>query len=152
VLRIRDRKAAIERLNPNVKVTALPARLTADNARAMVGAFDVVADGSDNFATRYAVSDACYYAKRPLVTAAAGAFDGALTVLRPYENGPFGEPNPTFRCLSSGAAARGDGGEGSEQADVPFAMGFMLGDLSEGGKAAEPNALDPLHGHIDRKS
>jgi adenylyltransferase/sulfurtransferase len=60
----------------------------------MVGSFDIVADGSDNFATRYAVSDACYYEKRPLVTAAVGAFDGALTVLRPYENGPFGEPNP----------------------------------------------------------
>jgi molybdopterin-synthase adenylyltransferase len=84
-------------LNPHVRVTAL--RLTADNARAMAGSFDVVADGSDNFATRYAVSDACYYEKRPLVTAAVGAFDGALTVLRPYENGPFGEPNPTYRCL-----------------------------------------------------
>src|SRR2546430_10566738 len=59
----------------------------------------LVADGSDNVATRYAVSDACYYEKRPLVTAAVGAFDGALTVLRPYENGPFGEPNPTYRCL-----------------------------------------------------
>jgi adenylyltransferase/sulfurtransferase len=97
--KVESAKAAIERLNPHVKVTALPARLTADNASAMVGSFDVVADGSDNFATRYAVSDACYYEKRPLVTAAVGAFDGALTVLRPYENGPFGEPNPTYRCL-----------------------------------------------------
>ena len=97
--KVESAKAAIERLNPHVRVTALPARLTADNARAMAGSFDVVADGSDNFATRYAVSDACYYEKRPLVTAAVGAFDGALTVLRPYENGPFGEPNPTYRCL-----------------------------------------------------
>ncbi len=90
---------AIKRLNPHVKVIALPKRLTADNARAMVRGFDVVADGSDNFATRYAVSDACYFERRPLVTAAAGAFDGALTVLRPYENSPSGEPNPTYRCL-----------------------------------------------------
>jgi adenylyltransferase/sulfurtransferase len=58
-----------------------------------------VADGSDNFATRYAVSDACFYERRPLVTAAAGAFDGSLTVLRPHEKGPSGEPNPTYRCL-----------------------------------------------------
>ena len=65
----------------------------------MIGAFDVVADGSDNFATRYAVSDACFYEKRPLVTAAVGAFDGSLTVLRPYEKSPSGEPNPTYRCL-----------------------------------------------------
>jgi molybdopterin-synthase adenylyltransferase len=97
--KVESAKAAIERLNPHVKVTALPARLTADNASAIIRSFDVVADGSDNFATRYAVSDACYFEKRPLVTAAVGAFDGALTVLRPYEDGPFGEPNPTYRCL-----------------------------------------------------
>ena len=76
--KVESAKAAIERLDPHVKVTALLARPTADNASAMVGSFDVVADGSDNFATRYAVSDACYYEKRPLVTAAVGAFDGAL--------------------------------------------------------------------------
>jgi ThiF family len=56
--KVESAKAAIERLNPHVRVTALPARLTADNARAMASSFDVVADGSDNFATRYAVSDA----------------------------------------------------------------------------------------------
>ena len=64
-----------------------------------MAAYDVVADGSDNFATRYIVSDACFYERRPLVTAAVGAFDGSLTVLRPYETGPDGEPNPTYRCL-----------------------------------------------------
>ena len=44
-----------------------------------VGGYDIVADGSDNFATRYLVSDACYFAKKPLVTAAVGTFDGTLT-------------------------------------------------------------------------
>ena len=97
--KVESASAAIARLNPHVKVTAMHARLTRDNARAMAGAFDVVADGSDNFATRYAVSDACFYERRPLVTAAVGAFDGSLTVLRPYEKGPSGEPNPTYRCL-----------------------------------------------------
>lgn len=90
---------SVKRLNPYVKVAPIRARLTADNAREMVRDFDVVADGSDNFATRYIVSDACYYERRPLVTAAVGAFDGSLTVLRPYEKGPTGEPNPTYRCL-----------------------------------------------------
>jgi molybdopterin/thiamine biosynthesis adenylyltransferase len=92
-------KDAIEKLNPHVKVTTHRMRLTPQNARSMVAAYDIVADGSDNFATRYAVSDACYYEKRPLVTAAVGAFDGTLTVLRPYETNPAGEPNPTYRCL-----------------------------------------------------
>jgi len=90
---------AIERLNPHVEITPLKARLTAENARAIVEAYDVVADGSDNFSTRYVASDACYYAKRPLITAAVGAFDGSLTTLRPFENAANGEPNPTYRCL-----------------------------------------------------
>src|SRR5580693_6833422 len=51
---------AIARLNPHVRIVAHPVRLTAENARALVRAYEVVADGSDNFATRYAVSDACY--------------------------------------------------------------------------------------------
>ncbi|WP_026605942.1 HesA/MoeB/ThiF family protein [Methylocapsa acidiphila] len=90
---------AVKRLNPNVRVTPLKARLTEANARELIRAFDVVADGSDNFATRYIVSDACFHEKRPLVTAAVGAFDGSLTVLRPFEQGPDGQPNPTYRCL-----------------------------------------------------
>jgi adenylyltransferase/sulfurtransferase len=97
--KVESARDAVERLNPHVRVTALRARLTPDNAREMVHSFDIVADGSDNFATRYTVSDACFYERRPLVTAAVGAFDGALTVLRPYEKGPSGEPNPTYRCL-----------------------------------------------------
>ena len=65
----------------------------------MVRRFDVVLDGSDNFATRYALSDTCYHERRPLVSAALGEFDGTLTTLKPYENGPDGKPNPTYRCL-----------------------------------------------------
>ena len=60
-----------------------PLRLTADNAAALVGGYDVVADCSDNFATRYAVSDACFHARKPLITAAVGQFDGSLTTLKP---------------------------------------------------------------------
>jgi adenylyltransferase/sulfurtransferase len=74
-------------------------RLNADTARALVRQYDLVADGSDNFETRYAVSDACFYEKRALVTAAVGAFDGSLTTLRPFETGKDGKPNPTYRCL-----------------------------------------------------
>jgi molybdopterin/thiamine biosynthesis adenylyltransferase len=90
---------AIARLNPHVRVTAHKVRLTADNARGLVRGYDIVADGSDNFVTRYAVSDAAFFERRPLVTAAVGAFDGSLTTLRPHETGPDGKPNPTYRCL-----------------------------------------------------
>ena len=90
---------AIARLNPHVTVEPIAARLDAGNARDLVRGWDVVADGSDNFDTRYAVSDACFHGGRPLVTAAVGAFDGSLTTLRPFERAASGASNPTYRCL-----------------------------------------------------
>jgi molybdopterin-synthase adenylyltransferase len=89
----------IHRLNPNVNVEAHAIRIAADNAIDLISRYDIVADGSDNFATRYLVSDACFFAQRPLVTAAMGPFDGTLTTLRPHERGKDGTPNPTYRCL-----------------------------------------------------
>ena len=91
--------AAIGRLNAHVKIRRHDLRLTSDNARALVADCDIVADGSDNFATRYLVSDACFHERKPLVTAAVGPFDASLTTLRPYETSPDGRPNPTYRCL-----------------------------------------------------
>jgi molybdopterin-synthase adenylyltransferase len=91
--------AAVARINPHVRVSPVRLRLTADNAGALVRDYDVVADGSDNFETRYAVSDACFFEKKPLVTGALGVFDGSLTTLRAHERGPDGRPNPTWRCL-----------------------------------------------------
>ena len=90
---------AVQRVNPHVNVATHAARVTAANALALLGDYDIVADGSDNFATRYLVSDACYFAKKPLVTAAVGTFDGTLTTLRAHERGKDGTPNPTYRCL-----------------------------------------------------
>jgi molybdopterin/thiamine biosynthesis adenylyltransferase len=91
--------ATVRRLNPHVAIEAHAVRLTGENALDLIGRYDLVADGSDNFATRYLVSDACYFARRPLVTAAVGTFDGTLTTLRAHERGADGRPNPTYRCL-----------------------------------------------------
>jgi molybdopterin/thiamine biosynthesis adenylyltransferase len=91
--------AAIARLNPHVAVEMHQVRLTAANALDIIGRYDVVADGSDNFATRYLVSDACFFARKPLVTAAVGIFDGTLTTIRAHESAKDGTPNPTYRCL-----------------------------------------------------
>ena len=66
-----------------------------------------MADGSDNFATRYLVSDACYFAKKPLVTGAVGTFDATLTTIRAHERGDDGNPNPTYRCLFPEAPPEG---------------------------------------------
>jgi adenylyltransferase/sulfurtransferase len=91
--------AAIRRLNPHVEVATHTERLTASNALAIIGGYDIVADGSDNFATRYLVSDACFFARKPLVTAAVGTFDGTLTTIRAHERSADGIPNPSYRCL-----------------------------------------------------
>jgi adenylyltransferase/sulfurtransferase len=89
----------IKRLNPHVAVELHPVRLTAENALDLIARYDIVADGSDNFTTRYLVSDACFFAKKTLVTAAMGTFDGTLTTIRAHERGKDGTPNPTYRCL-----------------------------------------------------
>lgn len=97
--KVESAAAAIDKLNPLVTVEPHPVRLTADNALDLIGRYDLVADGSDNFATRYLVSDACCLAKKPLVTAAVGVFDGTITTIRAHERGDDGRPNPTYRCL-----------------------------------------------------
>jgi adenylyltransferase/sulfurtransferase len=89
----------ITRLNPNVTVEAHNMRLTAANALELVSRYDLVADGSDNFETRYLVSDACFFAGKPLVTATVGTFDGTLTTIRAHERGRDGKANPSYRCL-----------------------------------------------------
>lgn len=90
---------ALARLNPNVAVEPHPTRIAPHNAMSLISQYDLVADGSDNFDTRYLVSDACYFAEKPLVTAAVGQFDGSLTTLRPFECDEDGKLNPTYRCL-----------------------------------------------------
>ncbi len=97
--KIESARDAIKRLNPHVEVNGLFLRLAPDNARAVIRDYDVVCDGSDNFDTRYAVSDACFHESKPLVTGAVGSFEGSLTTLRPFETGADGKPNPTYRCL-----------------------------------------------------
>ncbi|MCX8995627.1 molybdopterin-synthase adenylyltransferase MoeB [Rhizobiaceae bacterium BDR2-2] len=90
---------AIVRLNPHVTVTRFEERFTPDTGERLLSGFDLLIDGSDNFDTRYAAADAAEAARLPLVTGAVGRFDGSLTVLKPYETGADGRPNPTFRDL-----------------------------------------------------
>jgi adenylyltransferase/sulfurtransferase len=86
-------------LNPHVRFAAHATRIAAGNALELIGGYDLVLDGSDNFETRYLVSDACFLAARPLITAALGTFDGSLTTIRAHEKDAEGQFNPTYRCL-----------------------------------------------------
>jgi adenylyltransferase/sulfurtransferase len=89
----------IHALNPHVKFVGHSTRLDASNVMALIEAYDLVLDGSDNFETRYLVSDACFLGGKPLITAALGMFDGSLTTIRAHEKNAAGEFNPTYRCL-----------------------------------------------------
>jgi molybdopterin/thiamine biosynthesis adenylyltransferase len=97
--KVESAAAVIRRLNPHVAVELHATRLVGANALALLSDYDIIADGSDNFATRYLASDACFFAKKPLVTAAVGTFDGTLTTLRAHERDSDGRPYPTYRCL-----------------------------------------------------
>ena len=87
------------RLNPHITVRQHPVRIDAANAAALIGAYTIVADCTDQSAARYVISDACFHARVPLVSAAVGQWDGSLTLLKPYLTAPDGTPNPTYRCL-----------------------------------------------------
>ena len=90
---------AIRRINPLVSVELHNKRIVPENALELISRYDIVADGSDNFATRYLVADACYFARKPLVYAALGPLDGYVSVFKPHERQSDGTPFPTLRCI-----------------------------------------------------
>lgn len=91
--------ATMRRINPHIEVSCHTMRLNADNVTELFSAYDIIVDGSDNFATRYLVADQAALLQKALVTAAMGRFDGSLTVLKPYEHDAEGKPYPHYRDL-----------------------------------------------------
>lgn len=87
-------KDTIEALTPDVIVVPHKLRLTADNAAELIGAYDIIADGCDNFETRFLVNDTCYAEGKTLVSAAIGEFDGQIATFKAYES-----DYPCYRCL-----------------------------------------------------
>lgn len=96
--KVESAAAAVARLNPHVRLDPRPVRFTEGRGDLLAGCH-VVADGSDNAATRYAVADAACRAGVPLVSAAVNGFDGSVTTLTPHQRRPDGTPWPTYRCL-----------------------------------------------------
>lgn len=86
-------------LNPHVRTVLHDTRFEPASAATLLADYDLLIDGSDNFATRYAAADAAELAKIPLVTGAVGRFDGSLTVLKPYESNSDGSLWPSYRDL-----------------------------------------------------
>jgi adenylyltransferase/sulfurtransferase len=99
----------INAINPNVKFIAHQAKLTSDNALDIIKDYDVVADGTDNFPTRYLVNDACVMLKKPDVYGSIFRFEGMASVFAPHLGGPcyrcwYPEPPPPGKVPSCAEA------------------------------------------------
>ena len=80
-------------INPNIKIYSYPTRLEKKNIRDVVSEYDFIADGSDNFETRFLINDICFFEKKILVSAAVTQFDGHISTFKPQDGGPC------YRCL-----------------------------------------------------
>ncbi len=85
---------SIADINPDVKIVRHPVRLNVENVRELIKDYDLVADGCDNFPTKFLLNDACYLMQKPLVAAALGRFEGQLSTFRAYE-----DEKPCYRCI-----------------------------------------------------
>jgi len=85
---------AAQAINPNVRIVPHTTRLTAENALEIIAQYDIVADGSDNFDTRFLINDACFFAKKMLISAAVTEFEGQLATFKAHE-----KTGPCYRCL-----------------------------------------------------
>jgi len=117
-------RRALADINPEVRLQTHNERLDAGNAERIVGGYDIVADGSDNFATRYLLNDVCYRLRKPLVSAAILRFDGQISTYKAYE----GAGHPCLRCIFPAAPSE-DAVPSCAQAGVLGALAGTLGAL-----------------------
>ncbi|NVZ91520.1 molybdopterin-synthase adenylyltransferase MoeB [Pseudomonas yamanorum] len=90
--KVESAKQRLQDLNSHIQINTYDTAFNTDNALELVGAYDLVIDGTDNFETRYLVNDACVQLGKPLVYGAIYRFDGQISVLN-YKGGPC------YRCL-----------------------------------------------------
>ncbi len=122
----------LQGLNPDVEIEAHHLRLTSENALDLFAEYDLVVDGSDNFATRYLVNDACILSNKPLCFAGILGFDGQALTILPSESAclrcVFPEPPPPGlipTCQEAGVLGTVAGLLGLIQANE--ALRFLLG-------------------------
>jgi adenylyltransferase/sulfurtransferase len=95
VAKVASARTALGEINPEIRVETIEAELAAGNAAEIIAGYDLVADGSDNFRTRYLLTDVCHKLKKPLVAGSLAPFDGQLSTFKPY----LGDGHPCYRCL-----------------------------------------------------
>ena len=113
--------------NPDCTIIPYAEKLTAHNAADLISQYDIVADGCDNFPTRFLVNDACYFAKTPLVSAAVGRFDGQLATFKAYMTATNGDKLPCYRSLVPSPPP--DDGESCAEVGIIGALVGVMGSL-----------------------
>jgi len=93
--KVESARRTLAEINPEVVVEPHALRLDEENAARLVAAYDLVADGSDNFATRFLLNDVCHRLGKTLVAAALSPFEGQLSTFKSH----LGPPHPCYRCL-----------------------------------------------------
>lgn len=97
--KVESAKATLAAINPDVTLVPHFERITPENALDLMAQYDLVADGSDNFETRFLINDAAYFAGKPLVSAAILRFDGQLATFKAHETDGDGHHGPCYRCI-----------------------------------------------------
>ena len=115
-------------INPDVNIVPHETRLDASNAMEIISAYDIVADGSDNFETRFLINDACYLAGKTLVSAAILRFDGQIATYKAHLADDDGSHGPCYRCIFREAPPPGQVASCAE-AGVLGALCGMMGSL-----------------------
>jgi molybdopterin-synthase adenylyltransferase len=130
VPKVESAVAAIKAINSEINVIPYRERLNATNVMRLIADYDVIADGTDNFSTRFLVNDACYFGKKTLVSGALLRFEGQLATFKPHQHHADGSRYPCYRCIFPEPPPRGlipSCAEGGVLGSVAGTIGAMQG-------------------------
>ncbi|MEM9045542.1 MAG: molybdopterin-synthase adenylyltransferase MoeB [Pseudomonadota bacterium] len=138
--KVESAQRSVARINPHVVLETHQTRIDAENAESLIGAYDMVLDGSDNFDTRYLVNQAAFAVGVPLISAAIGRWEGQLSVFRPHLGGPCyacvfpeaPEPGLVPTCAQAGVLGALAGVMGSMQAAEALKLITGAGEVLDG--------------------
>ncbi|UVT17243.1 MAG: molybdopterin-synthase adenylyltransferase MoeB [Nitrospira sp.] len=91
--KVESGRKTLSAINPDIAIRTYHQLVDAENILPLVSQYDIVLDGSDNFTTRFLVNDACFFAKKTLISASMFRFEGQLTTIKPHQG------YPCYRCL-----------------------------------------------------
>lgn len=121
--KVQSAQSTISEINPHISVRPHPIRLNNKNAKKIIGDYDIVLDGSDNFNTRYLINETCVTLNKPLVSAAMSQWEGQISIYNPT-NG-----SPCYACVFPEAPATGlapSCAEAGVMGALPGVMGSMM--------------------------